>query len=145
MKLNFTIHATTQIEQRGLTIDGVINDWNTGMFIKCFMDRKEEHYITHIPEQNIFFLLITSPRRGDYDVITCMPLTHRDKAVSEDFKNEAYNIRHDINFNVSESLEGIPRDIAKATKRLKHEKTMKAEQEAKRLRLVKAKEYQLSC
>lgn len=138
------MHATTQIVQRGLTIDGVINDWNNGMFVKCFMDRKEEHYLTHIPEQNVFFLMVTSPRRGDYDVITCMPLTHRDRVVSEDFKNEAYNLRHDIDFDVSESLEGIPRDIAKAMKRLKHEKLMREQQEAKRLKLIKAKDFQVS-
>ena len=118
MKLNFSKHAKIQIEQRGLTIPGVIKDWGDGMFIKCFMNKKTEHFVTHIPEQNVFFLLVGAPRGNKLDVITCMPLTHRDRAVSEDFKNEAYNKRNGLECEVSQSFEGLPKSFVRALQNL---------------------------
>lgn len=80
-----------RIHERGLSYSLINFYRKNDLFVKCFDDGIESHYIAYVDEQNDYYLLVI--KNDTNEGVTCMKLIYSKRAnsISEDFKIEAYN------------------------------------------------------
>lgn len=88
----YSQHSADRIRERGLSHDMLNYYFKNGLFVKCFEDDKETHFVAFISEMSDYYLLVVNSKINE--VVTCMQLKYagRCNCVSRHFKTEAYEL-----------------------------------------------------